>query len=142
MRRIVVDTGPIVAFLNRRDSHHAWVRETLDDVAPPIYTCEAVVSEACFLLSRLNDGQDAVLELLAADVLRIDFTLRSEIDAVRALMRKFASVPMSLADACLVRMTELDARSSILTFDSDFRVYRRNRRQVIPTIMPGRRAGR
>jgi predicted nucleic acid-binding protein len=139
--RIVIDSGPIVALLNRRDRHHAWTREVLDTVEPPIYTCEAVVSEACFLLRRLTGGQDAVFELLASGVLKVDFRMRSEIDALRSLMRKFANVPMSLADACLVRMTELDAESLIVTLDCDFRVYRRNRRQVIPTIMPNRAGG-
>jgi uncharacterized protein len=136
--RVVIDTGPIVALLNRRDRHHAWARQVLDTVEPPIFTCEAVISEACFLLGRLADGQDAVLGLLSNDVLRVDFRMLSEIDALRGLMRKFANVPMSLADACLVRMTELDVQCVLLTLDRDFRVYRRNRRQVIPTIMPGR----
>ncbi|MBA3341597.1 MAG: PIN domain-containing protein [Gemmatimonadaceae bacterium] len=141
MTRIVIDTGPVVALLNRRDRHHAWVRDVLDTVEPPIFTCEAVVSEACFLLGRLTGGRDAVLELLSEGVLKVDFRMLSEIDALRGLMRKFANVPMSLADACLLRMTELDLQSVLVTLDSDFRVYRRNRRQIIPTIMPSR-AGR
>jgi predicted nucleic acid-binding protein len=128
-----------VALLNRRDRHHAWVRDVLDTIEPPIYTCEAVVSESCFLLGRLAHGQDAVLELLSNGVLRVDFRMLSEVDALQRLMRKFASIPMSLADACLVRMTEIDPHSTVLTLDDDFRVYRRNRRQVVPTIMPGRR---
>ena len=136
MTRVVVDTGPVVALLNRRDRHHAWVRQVLDTVKPPVFTCEAVVSEACFLLGRLAGGQDALLELLANDVVRIDFRLHGELESVRGLMRKFATVPMSLADACLVRMSEMDVQTTIVTLDSDFRVYRRNRRQVIPTIMP------
>jgi len=139
--RVVIDTGPIVALLNRRDRHHAWVREVLDAVEPPIFTCEAVVSEACFLLGRVAGGQDAVLELLASDVVNIDFRMLPEIAAVQGLMRKFATVPMSLADACLVRMTELEAQSVLVTLDGDFRVYRRNRRQIIPTIMPSRSGG-
>ena len=141
MTRIVVDTGPIVALLNRRDRHHRWTREVLDTVEPPIFTCEAVVSEACFLLGRLAGGPDAVLALLSSGIVKVDFRMLSEVDALRGLMRKFASVPMSVADACLVRMTELDAESVIVTLDSDFRVYRRNRRQMIPTIMPGRGGG-
>ena len=141
MTRVIIDTGPLVALLNRRDRHHAWVREVLDTVEPPIFTCEAVVSEACFLLGRLAGGQDAVLELLASDVVRIDFRMLPEIAAVQGLIRKFANVPMSLADACLVRMTELDAQSVLVTLDSDFRVYRRNRRQIIPTIMPSQSGG-
>jgi len=139
--RVIIDTGPLVALLNRRDRHHAWVREVLDTVEPPIFTCEAVVSEACFVLGRLAGGQDAVLELLASDVVRIDFRMLPEIAAVQGLIRKFANVPMSLADACLVRMTELDAQSVLVTLDSDFRVYRRNRRQIIPTIMPSQSGG-
>ena len=138
MTRVVVDTGPLVALLNRRDRHHAWVRQVLDTVEPPIFTCEAVVSEACFLLGRLAGGEDALLALLANRVVTIDFQLHTEIETVRGLMRKFATVPMSLADACLVRMSELDVQTTILTLDGDFRVYRRNRRHVIPTIMPGR----
>jgi predicted nucleic acid-binding protein len=139
--RVIIDTGPLVALLNRRDSHHSWAREVLDTIEPPIFTCEAVVSEACFLLRRLGGGQDAVLELLSKDVLKVDFRMLPEIEALRGLLRKFVTVPMSVADACLVRMTELDAQSVIVTLDRDFRVYRRNRRQVIPTIMPGRGGG-
>ena len=138
MTRVVIDTGPIVALLNRRDRHHAWARDVLDTVDPPIFTCEAVVSEACFLLERLDGGQNAVLELLASGVIKVDFRLSAEVDAVRGLMRKFVNVPMSFADACLVRMTELDAHSTIVTLDNDFRVYRRNRRQVVPILMPAR----
>ncbi len=113
------------------------MREVLDTVKPPVFTCEAVVSEACFLLQRLTGGQDAVLALLSTEILKIDFSMLSEIGAIRGLMRNFANVPMSLADACLVRMTELDVKSVLVTLDSDFRTYRRNRRQTIPTIMPG-----
>jgi predicted nucleic acid-binding protein len=88
MSRVVVDTGPLVALLNRRDRHHDWVRQVLDTVEPPVFTCEAVISEACFLLSRIRNGQDAVFELLSKEILKVDFRLTSEVDAVRALMRK------------------------------------------------------
>lgn len=88
MTRVVIDTGPIVAVLNRRDRHYAWVREVLDAVEPPIFTCEAVISEACFLLGRVAGGQDAVLELLASDVVHIDFRMLPEIAAVQGLLRK------------------------------------------------------
>jgi predicted nucleic acid-binding protein len=139
--RIIIDTGPLVALLSRNDRHHLWVREVLDAIEPPVFTCEAVISEACFLLARVRDGQDAVLALLTHDIVKVDFRMSTEVDALRALMKKFANVPMSLADASLVRMSELDPRSRILTLDGDFRIYRRNRRQAIPTIMPGRKGG-
>jgi uncharacterized protein len=138
MTLLLVDAGPLVALLNRRDRQHIWVREVLDTIVTPVVTCEAVVSEACFLLSRISGGQDALLELLTNHVIAVDFQLSSELAAVQSLMQKFATVPMSLADACLVRMSELRTSSVILTLDSDFRIYRRNRRQIIPTIMPGR----
>lgn len=133
----MVDTGPLVALLNRRDRHHAWTRELFDAVPPPLYSCEAVISEACFLLGRIRGGQEALLTLLANGIIRVEFRLAPELQAVRKLLEKFAGVPMSLADACLVRMTELDATSVVITLDGDFRVYRRNRRQVVPVIMPG-----
>jgi predicted nucleic acid-binding protein len=138
---VIVDTGPLVALLNRRERHHAWACKVMDTIEPPIFTCDAVLSEACFLLREADGGSDAVLELVARGIVRSDLHVMSEIDSLRALMRKFASVPMSLADACLVRMTELDPKTVVLTLDSDFGIYRRNRRQVIPTISPGRADG-
>jgi uncharacterized protein len=139
--RVLLDTGPLVALLNRRDRHHAWSRQILDTIEPPIFTCDPVISEACFLLQTLDGGQDAVLELLARGVIKSDFSVAAEVKALRALMHKFRDVPMSLADACLVRMSELDRDSLILTLDSDFRVYRRNRGQAVPTILPTKGRG-
>jgi len=135
--RLVIDTGPLVALLNRRDRHHAWIRGLLDTVEPPLYTCEAVLSESCFLLRRIAGAEAALLTLVARDVVRVEFGLGAEAGAVTALMQKFANVPMSLADACLVRMTELEPASTIVTLDHDFRVYRRLKRQVVPVVMPG-----
>ncbi len=137
MNRVIVDTGPLVALLNARETHHAVVRETLDGIEPPLSTCEAVITETCFLLRQLTGGADAVFDLISRGVVRVDFRLSSEIEPVRKLMAKYASVPMSLADACLVRMTELHAHSSVLTLDGDFGVYRRNGRQVVPVISLG-----
>lgn len=133
---MLVDTGPLVALLNRRDRYHAWARSVLNTVTPPVFTCEAVLSEACFLLSRVRGGADAVLALVAADILRVEFQIGVEIVAVRHLVRRFASVPMSFADACLVRMSELEVRSVVLTIDTDFKHYRRNKRHVVPLITP------
>ncbi len=141
MTSVIVDTGPLVALINRRERHHAWASTVMDSIEPPLFTCDPVISEACFLLQDTDGGADAVLELLARRILRSDFHVATEIDALRILMKKFANVPMSLADACLVRMTELDRKSVVLTLDSDFRIYRRNRRQVVPTISPNKGGG-
>jgi len=137
VRRIIVDTGPLVALLNARDTHHAWARDTFDDVEPPLWTCEAVISEACFLVRQLKDGADAVLALVARGVIQVDLALSADVEPVRKLMTRYASVPMSLADACLVRMTEIHTRSAVLTLDKDFGVYRRNGRHVVPVITVG-----
>jgi uncharacterized protein len=136
VNHVVLDTGPLVALLNARDEHHEWARHIFAEITPPLLTCEAVLSEACFLLRKATDGPNNVIELVERGVLNLPFVLSSEVRAVRQLMRRYDSVPMSLADASLVRMTELDARTTVLTADRDFSVYRRNKRQRIPLITP------
>ncbi len=136
MKRFVVDTGPLVALLNANDAHHDWAKTTFSQIEPPVLTCEAVIAEACFLTARLDGGADNVMDLLTRKILMLDFDLSAEREAVLALMKRYTSTPMSLADACLVRMAELDADASIVTLDSDFGVYRRNRRQSIPLLSP------
>ena len=132
-----MDTGPLVAFLNRRDRRHAWARSQLAEIQPPLLTCEAVLSEACFLVRNLEGGAVAVMNLVSSGAVTVPFQLDGEIGSVAKLLRKYSDVPMSLADACLVRMAEQVADSSVLTLDTDFRVYRKHGRQVIPTILPG-----
>jgi predicted nucleic acid-binding protein len=137
LKTFVVDTGPIVAYLNGRDRHHAWAVEVWKQVRPPLMSCEAVLSEAVFLLGSSAGGGDRVMELVTRGVLQPTFDLHGEAEAVRGLLRRYRSVPMDLADACLVRMSELHTDCVVLTVDSEFRdVYRRNGRQVIPTLLP------
>jgi uncharacterized protein len=133
---ILVDTGPIVAFLNGRDRYHHWSRETFSEIESPVLSCEAVLSEACFLLRNAPGGSEAVLKLVDRGLVRIPFRLEAENAPVRRLLSRYSNVPMSLADACLVRMSEQLADSVLLTLDRDFKVYRRLGRGVIPTRMP------
>jgi predicted nucleic acid-binding protein len=137
-RAILLDAGPLVALLNRSDRQHTWAAEQVAGLRPPLLSCEAVLSEACFLLRRLDGGIDAVFRLLERGLIALGFRLADEAPAVRSLLARYRAVPMSLADACLVRLAELHAESVVLTLDADFRVYRKNGRQVIPTLMPGR----
>lgn len=133
----ILDTGPLIAFLNSRDGHHRWAREQWARVEPPFLTCEAVIAEACFLAHRLGSGApEAVVSLVARGVLEVSFRLADEAAAVARMMKKYDDVPMSLADACLVRMSEQHPGSVVLTLDGDFRTYRRSKRQRIPTRMP------
>jgi predicted nucleic acid-binding protein len=135
-RRIILDTGPLVAFLNRQDKHHRWTLKQWEKLPPPLITCEAVLSEACFLLSGFPGGQDAVIALVQRNVLQIAFAPADHVDRIGRLVRKYADAPMPLADACLVRMAELFADSAVLTLDSDFPFYRKNKSRVIPVISP------
>ncbi len=118
---ILLDTGVLIAFINKRERLHLWATEQWKMVAPPFFTCEAVITEACFLLQDVYEGEDAVMAY--------------ESETVRALMRQYQNVPMSLADACLVRMSELIKGSCILTLDSDFRVYRKHKNEIIDLII-------
>jgi predicted nucleic acid-binding protein len=137
LRVVLADTGPIVAYLNGRDGHHAWAVGALKQVHPPLLTCEAVLSEAAYLLRATSGGGERVMEMIGRGVLRATFDLQAEAAAVKGLLRRYRSLPMDLADACLARMSELHPDCVLLTVDSEFRdVYRRNGRQVIPTLLP------
>ena len=136
MHRAIVDTGPLVALLSARDTHHQWARSSFATIAPPGITCEAVLAEAWHLLRGTARGQSALLELLAGGTLTIEFGLMAELAAVRRLVSRYKDKPMSLADACMVRLAEIYDEASVITLDRDFAVYRKNGRQVIPLISP------
>lgn len=133
---VLVDTGPLIAQLIGADAHHAWAAEQFEVLRPPLLTCEPVLSEACHIIHRHGGDLCSVVELVQNNVLQIAFTLDDHTPEVLHLMRRYADVPMSLADACLVRMSELHRRCRVMTTDSDFRLYRRNARQVIPLLAP------
>ena len=134
MNPVLLDAGPIVALLSPRDAWHEWARETFAAIKGPLVTCEPVLAEASLVLRARPEASVAVMELLVRGFMQIRFRLQSERAAIQTLMNRYRSVPMSLADACLVRMSELEPRASVLTLDSDFRVYRRNGRGVIPLV--------
>jgi predicted nucleic acid-binding protein len=131
---VIVDASFLAAFLNRRERHHVWALTEAARHVTPWQTCEAALSEAFFLLGQR--GSPALATLLSRGAVAISFEFAQERTAVLALMRKYANVPMGLADACLVRMTELVAEPVVLTTDGDFRLYRRHGRQVVPCVLP------
>jgi len=132
----IVDTGPIVALLSDSDRWHGWAKEQFAVLRAPLATCESVLAEAGYLLGGGSRTIEGLFGLLERSVLKVEFRLGAEHRALRALMRRYADVPMSLADACLVRMSELSDDASVLTLDSDFRIYRRLGRRTIPLIAP------
>ena len=133
-RSALVDTGFLVALLSRNDRHHRWAAVQAPRVAPPWITCEAVLSETFHLLGRA--GGSSLAELLRRGAVMPAFDLGPELEPVLRLLQKYSNLPMSLADACLVRMTEMLADPIVLTTDDDFRVYRRHSRQVVPCVLP------
>jgi predicted nucleic acid-binding protein len=133
---VVVDTGPLVAYLSAQDVHHVWATELWKTLSPPLRTCEPVLSEAVFVLQRQNLAVDGLFELLNRGVVEVAFALADAQSEIAVLVKRYKEVPMSLADACLVRMSEAHAEAKVFTLDQDFRFYRRHGRQIIPLIAP------
>jgi predicted nucleic acid-binding protein len=136
MKVWLADTGPLVAYLVRRDEHNAWAIKQAQQAPRTVLTCEAVITEAAFLLARDGCPTDALFDLVDAGFLRCDFDFRREYRQVRDLMRRYRQRPMSYADACLVRMAESHPDACVWTLDRDFQVYRRANRQAIPLVAP------
>ena len=111
---------------------------TLQEIAPPMLTCEAVLAEASYLTRSLPGARVALIEMIGEGFLSIGMAVADHHSALLAMVRRYGNVPMSLADACLVRLAELHPQSPVLTLDSDFLVYRKNGRQVIEVLMPAR----
>lgn len=133
---VLVDTGPLVAFLREAEANHEWAVERFGELPAPFLTCEPVLAETFFLVSRQPDGPRRFFELLDSGLLKIEFSVLSEREALWKLIHKYKDLPMSLADACLVRLAELNPRASVFTLDAHFRLYRKNGRQPIPVVMP------
>lgn len=133
-RNVLVDAGFVVALLSKGDAYHRWAETQASEFPPPWSTCEAVLSEAYHLLGER--GAKSLGALLRRRALVVRFELDVNVEPVTGLMEKYCKVPMSLADGCLVRMTETLADPIILTTDEDFQIYRRHSRQVVPCVTP------
>jgi len=132
----IVDTGPLVALFDRAERHHRWISERLDELEAPLLVCEPVLAEAMYLLARHPRAQETVLELIENGALSVAFRLDEHVGILRSLLRKYLDTPMSLADACVVRMSEIHDRHAVLTLDSDFLVYRKHGRAPLRIIHP------
>ena len=136
MTRVIVDTGPLVAYVNRRDRWHRWVADQMAALHPPLVTCEAVLTEACFLIQRAGGRPADLVRKIAQGSLEIGIDLQEDASGIQSLMQRYADTPMSQADACLVRLSERISDCRLFTLDTDFEHYRRNGRQVIPLLHP------
>lgn len=136
MSRVLMDTGPLVAYLQANEQYHDWTVKTFSALRPPFHTCEPVLTEAAFLIESHGGDADDLLDLVERSLIQLSFELADDLPRVRQLMRRYRDLPMSLADACLVRMSERYTDCLVVTLDNDFRIYRRHDRKNIPTLMP------
>jgi uncharacterized protein len=132
----LLDTGPLVSFLASGLRYHCWACEQWKLLRPPLLTCEPVLTEAAFLLKREGRDADALFALLERGVIRVALDVQEQQADLRTLMLRYRNRPMSLADACLVRLSELHTNGEVFTLDADFRIYRRHGNRVIPVLMP------
>lgn len=124
----LLDTGPLLALLIQNDTHHEKVKSILKNLAPPLRTCEAVISEACFLIQKVDpSGHQEIIQLGQRGFYEVAFDLEEHFYPLQALFKKYQDQAISLADACLIRLAEIYQEPRILTFDSDFKIYRWDR---------------
>ena len=136
MSRVLLDTGPLVALFSTREASHAWVLENFSAWTEPCVTCEPVLTEAFHLLAKVHGGCASLRTALRERLIILDFDIRTELSSVLQLMERYEDIPMSLADASLVRMAELSGNAQVFTLDKDFRIYRKNRTGAIAFIAP------
>jgi uncharacterized protein len=128
---VLLDAGPIVALLSNNEIEHERARRLFSECAAPFRCCESVIAEACFLMRKVSAGGPAeVISLGRKGVYELSFSLEENWASTEVLMKKYANRPISLADASLIRCAEIHREDRILTFDSDFEIYRwgRNKR--------------
>ena len=134
--QVIVDTGPLVAFFDRSERHHLWAAARVAELEAPLFVCEPVLAEAMYLLARFPRAQDALFSLLRNRALVVAFRMDEHIGVLHRLLQKYRDTPMSLADACVVRMAEIHEDHFVMTLDSDFTVYRKHGRVPITLMYP------
>lgn len=135
MKRVILDTGPLVAWLCPRDEHHAWVHQAFLEITPGSIVCEAVLAEACHLAAKEGISHARVIEFVQR--MRLNpVSLANELPALGVLLARYADAPMDFADACVVRLAELHAGATVCTTDGHFRFFRKQGQEVIPLLAP------
>lgn len=132
----IADTGLVLAFLQKAEVRHSWAVEQFKSRPLPFLTCDAVLTETTYLLDREGLPRRYVLDLVAAGSLVVAFDPNAEAENIAAKLDRYASTPMDYADACLLRMSEQNPGARIITLDTDFLIYRRNRTEAVPVVLP------
>ena len=124
MKPVLLDTGAIVALLDRSEKFHGPCSEVIRHLEPPLVTCEAVITESCYLLRNLPGAPEAVMENVVAGIFQIPFQLSKDANCVRQRLRKYRDRKIDFADACLICLSDEFETADILTLDKDFEIYR------------------
>jgi predicted nucleic acid-binding protein len=132
----IADTGFLVAFANANDTYHLWATEIATRVTEPLLTCEAVLAETAFHIQSTS----VALAMVSEGLVTLSFDCRDHLVQLTRLAERYADRNPDLADLCLVRMSELFPKHSVITIDrANFRIYRRNKREAIPMLCPPQR---
>ena len=124
MKPVLLDTGVIVALLDRSEGAHRVCANAVQQLEAPLLTCEAVIAESCYLLRNLSGASEAVIENIAAGMFQVAFQLSREAMSVKQVLRKYRDRKIDLADACLIRLADVFETGDILTLDRNFTIYR------------------
>lgn len=136
MKPILLDSGVVVALLDRSERHHSACVDTLESIAAPLVTCEAVIAESCYLLRDCRGAADAILANVAAGVFQIPFQLSRSAAPVRRILHKYRDREVDFADACLIHMANELGTGDVLTLDGDFRIYRWGSNKIFRLLVP------
>jgi predicted nucleic acid-binding protein len=136
MKPVLLDTGVIVALLDRSESFHRTCAQTVREVEAPLVTCEAVITESCYLLRNLSGASGAVIANVAAGIFQVPFQLSRDTAGVRRVLQKYKDRKIDLADACLIRLADEFGTADILTLDQDFAIYRWGKNKPF-RVLPG-----
>ena len=135
MKPALLDTGVIVALLDRSEKLHQACSAAVRSLEAPFVTCEAVIAESCYLLRNLPGAPEAVIENVAAGIFQIPFQLSREAAGVKQVLRKYRDRKIDLADACLIRLADEFEIGDILTLDKDFEIYRWGRNKTFHILL-------
>ncbi|MGA2658923.1 MAG: PIN domain-containing protein [Verrucomicrobiota bacterium] len=135
MSQTIMDSGPLVAWFSKRDSHHEWATRVFEDLPAGVLVCEAVLAEVCHLVAKDGVPSSSVLKLVEQNDLVL-VSLVGEVSDIRALMERYKDAPMDFADACVVRMSELNPGAAVCTTDGHFRFFRKSSGEIIALLAP------